>query len=140
MLLNKATDEWQKGLVEFMKSTFKGTSCGGTAPYPCPKCCCMAYRTWSEVQSHLLARGFDANFIHGEGNGNDSYEGNHCNEDATGDGGSVKDLVSSLIRGANNEQPNEHAKAFFQLLKKAEKELYPGCKEATKISFIVRLF
>jgi hypothetical protein len=26
------------------------------------------------------------------------------------------------------------------LLKEAEKELYPGCKEATKISFIVRLF
>jgi hypothetical protein len=56
--------------------------------------------------------------------------------------------VSSLIRGAiygeitgaNNEQPNEHAKVFFKLLKEAEKELYPGCKEATKISFIVRLF
>jgi hypothetical protein len=56
--------------------------------------------------------------------------------------------VSSLIRGAihgeityaNNEQSNEHAKAFFKLLKDAEKELYPGCKEATKISFIVRLF
>jgi hypothetical protein len=145
MLLNKATNEWQKGLV---KSTFEGTSHGGTAPCPCPKCCCMAYRTWSEVQSHLLARGFDANFIQGEGNGNDSDEDIHCNEDATGDSGSVKDLVSSLIRGAihgeitgaNNERPNEHAKAFFKLLKEAEKGLYPRCKEATKISFIVRLF
>jgi hypothetical protein len=56
--------------------------------------------------------------------------------------------VSSLIRGAihgeitgdNNEQPNEHVKAFFKLLKEVEKELNPGCKEATKISFIVRLF
>jgi hypothetical protein len=56
--------------------------------------------------------------------------------------------VSSLIRGAihgeitgdNNEQPNEHAKAFFKLLKEVEKELNPGCKEASKISFIVRLF
>jgi hypothetical protein len=63
MLLNKATDEWQKGLVEFMKSTFEGTSRGGTAPCPYLKCCCMTYRTRSEVQSHLLARGFDANFI-----------------------------------------------------------------------------
>jgi hypothetical protein len=131
-----------------MKSAFEGTSRGGTAPYSCPKCCCMAYRTRFEVQSHLLARGFDANFIQGEGNGNDSDEDNHCNEDAIGDGGSVKDLVSSLIRGAiygeitgaNNEQPNEHTKAFFKLLKEAEKELYPGCKEATKISFNVRLF
>ena len=54
--------------------------------------------------------------------------------------GFVKDLVSSLIRGAihgeitgaNNEQPNEHAKAFFKLLKETEKELYLGCKEANE--------
>jgi hypothetical protein len=87
MLLNRATDEWQKGLVKFMKSTFEGTSHGGTAPYPCPKCCYMAYKTRSEVQSHLLARGFDANFIQGEGNdnGNNLDEDNHCNEDATCD-------------------------------------------------------
>jgi hypothetical protein len=108
----------------------------------------MEYKTWSEVQSHLLARGFGAHFIQGEGNGNDLDEDNHCIEDAIGGGGSVKDLVSSLIRGAihghitgaNNEQPNEHAKAFFKLLKGLEKELYPGCKEATKVSFVVRLF
>jgi hypothetical protein len=45
MLLNKATNECQKGLMEFMKYTFEGTSRRGTAPCPCPKCCCMAYRT-----------------------------------------------------------------------------------------------
>jgi hypothetical protein len=58
-----------------------------------------------------------------EGNGNDSDE--DCNEDETGDCGSVKDLVSSLIKGAihgeitggNNERSNEHTKAFFKLLK-----------------------
>jgi hypothetical protein len=60
----------------------------------------MVYITWSEDQSHLLARGFDANFIQGEGNGNDSDEDSHCNEDATGDGDSIKDLVLLQIRGA----------------------------------------
>jgi hypothetical protein len=100
MLLNKATDEWQKGLVKFMKSTSEDTSRVGSAPCPCLKCCCMVYITWSEDQSHLLARGFDANFIQGEGNGNDSDEDSHCNEDATGDGDSIKDLVLLQIRGA----------------------------------------
>jgi hypothetical protein len=100
MLLYKAIDEWQKRLVEFKQNTFEGTSPGGTAPCQCPKCCCMTYRTRSEVQIQLLPRGFDANFIQGEGNGNDSDEVNHCNEVAIGNGGSVKDLVSSLIRGA----------------------------------------
>jgi hypothetical protein len=98
MLLDKATVVWQNGLLEFMKTTFESTTRGGTAPCPGPRCFCMAYKTRSEVKSHLLSRGFDADFIEGEGNGNDSDE--DCNEDITGDGDSVKDVVSSLVRGA----------------------------------------
>ena len=57
-------------------------------------------------------------------------------------------MVNSLIRGAihgeiignETEEPNESAKNFFKLLTEAKRELYPGCKEATKVSFIVRLF
>jgi hypothetical protein len=75
-------------------------------------------------------------------------EDNDCNEDATGDGGSIKYLVSSLIRGAihgeitgaNNEEPNEQAKAFFKLLKEVEKELYPGCKEVSRSEIVPMLF
>ena len=61
----------------------------------------------------------------------------------------VTNLVRSLIRGAihgeirdtdDNEQPNEHAKIFFKLLQEAEKKLYLGCEDATKVSFIVELF
>jgi hypothetical protein len=100
MLLDKAIDEWQNRLLEFMKTTFEGTSHRGTAPCPCPRCWCMAYKTRSMVQSHLLSRGFDANLIQGEGNDNDSGEDNDCNEDAIGDGGSIKDLVLLLIWGA----------------------------------------
>jgi fibrillarin-like rRNA methylase len=40
----------------------------------------------------------------------------------------------------DNEQSNKHAKIFLNLLKEAEKELYLGCTEATKVSFIVQLF
>jgi hypothetical protein len=49
-------------------------------------------------------------------------------------------LVRSLIRGAihgeirdtdSNEQPNEHAKIFLKLLQEVEKQLYPGCTDAT---------
>jgi len=68
-------------------------------------------------------------------------------EDQQSDGYGATNLVRSLIRGAihgeirdTNEQPNEHAKIFFKLLQEAEKELYPGCSYATKVSFIVQLF
>jgi hypothetical protein len=32
------------------------------------------------------------------------------------------------------------AKKLFRLLDELKKELYPGCKEVTKISFIVMIF
>jgi hypothetical protein len=52
--------------------------------------------------------------------------------------------MSVLIRGANSgntdEEPNESAKKFFELLKEAKQELYPGCSNLTKVSFMVRLF
>lgn len=149
MLLNRTSEEWQKGLENFLKTTFRGNSRGVTAPCPCTRCRCLLYRKQSEVQKHLLSRGFDSEFIkgEGEGDGKELDEDNACDE-GTGDGGSINDLVSSLIRGAihgeiigtSNEEPNESAKTFFNLLKEAEKDLYPECKEATKVSFIMRLF
>ena len=44
------------------------------------------------------------------------------------------------IDGGNRENPNDDAETFYNLLKDAEQELYPGCKKFTKLSFIVRLF
>ncbi|KAK3219476.1 hypothetical protein Dsin_013446 [Dipteronia sinensis] len=40
----------------------------------------------------------------------------------------------------DREIPNDDARRFYNLLKDAEQELYPGCKKFTKLSFIVRLF
>jgi hypothetical protein len=61
----------------------------------------------------------------------------------TDDASSATNLVSAVIRGAssgnNNEQPNESAKKFYDLLKDAQQELCPGSK-LTKISFMVKLF
>jgi hypothetical protein len=58
----------------------------------------------------------------------------------------ASNLIKSLIRGeirgeiGDEDEPNEQAKVFFKLLQEAKKELYPGCKDGTKISFIVELF
>ncbi|RVW28901.1 hypothetical protein CK203_111943 [Vitis vinifera] len=38
------------------------------------------------------------------------------------------------------EKPNKDAKIFYNLLREADHELYPGCKKYTKLSFIIRLF
>uniref|UniRef100_A0A453MN89 Uncharacterized protein n=4 Tax=Aegilops tauschii subsp. strangulata TaxID=200361 RepID=A0A453MN89_AEGTS len=49
-------------------------------------------------------------------------------------------IPEGSAEGRSNEEAGGCAKAFFALLKDAEKELYPGCKELTKLSFIVRLY
>ena len=52
----------------------------------------------------------------------------------------VGNVCGSSSGARKNQEPNGCAKEFFKLLKEVKKELYPGCKEATKLSFIVRLF
>jgi len=99
----------------------------------------------------LIHRGFSESFIQGEGEEKYSFGGiseGVGNEGGTGDRDSVKDMMESLIRcsihveimDTESEEPNESAKTFYKLLTEAKRELYPGFKEATKVSFIVRLF
>ncbi|KAL0284138.1 UNVERIFIED_CONTAM: hypothetical protein Sangu_2474500 [Sesamum angustifolium] len=38
------------------------------------------------------------------------------------------------------EKPNEQVKIFYKLLDDAQKELYPGCKQFSKLAFLIRLF
>ena len=38
------------------------------------------------------------------------------------------------------EKPNKDANKFYNLLREADHELYPGCKKFTKLSFIISLF
>ncbi|KAG6502953.1 hypothetical protein ZIOFF_035242 [Zingiber officinale] len=38
------------------------------------------------------------------------------------------------------EGPNEYAKKFYNLLEDVKQELYPGCKNFTKLSFTIRLY
>jgi hypothetical protein len=54
----------------------------------------------------------------------------------------IKSLIRGEIRGeiGDEDETNGHANVFFKLLQEAKKELYPGCEDGTKISFIVELF
>ena len=140
----------------------------------------MSYRPQSEVQCHVLTRGFDKDFImEGEVSDVELHNqdarpadvevhndapppidvqvANEVTSQEIGDDNNEQgapseelgatNMVRSLIRAAicgeitdDNEQPNEHAKIFLKLLQEAEKQLYPGCTKATKVSFIVELF
>jgi len=96
MRLDKASAEWQQGLTDFLDSTFGGSSKGGTAPCPCSACRSMSFRKWSDVQKHLLRKGFDESFIREqesicEGLGIDD-------DDDVDDRAGTQEMLHSLIR------------------------------------------
>jgi hypothetical protein len=119
----------------------------------------LAFGTQDVVEKHLFDRGFYPEFAKHKRRQraprgpepepepvavNDDEE---FGEGEVADTGNVNSLLGSLISGTINgqlpgvtEKPNESADIFFKLLEEARKELYPGCKEATKVSFVVRLF
>jgi hypothetical protein len=93
----------------------------------------MSFRKRSDVQKHLLRKGFDESFIREQ---ESICEGSAIDgDDDVDDRAGTQDLLHSLICGTirgeiDEEQPNEKAKKFFKLLQEA-KELFLGCTEAT---------
>jgi hypothetical protein len=161
ILLPKSDERWQAGYKDFIEDAFGGRYRGRTAACPCMRCCCLAFGTQDVVEKHLFDKGFYPEFAKRKHRQraprgpepepepepvavNDDEE---FGEGEVADTGNVNSLLGSLISGTINgqlpgviEKPNESAEIFFKLLEEARKELYPGCKEATKVSFVVRLF
>lgn len=55
----------------------------------------------------------------------------------------IRNIISGTIHHGqtrDEEEADKQAEIFLKLLEQAKKELYPGCKNATKVSFIVELF
>jgi hypothetical protein len=146
MRLDQTSAEWQQGLSEYLDRAFGGSSKGGTAPCPCSQCRSTSYRKFSDVQKHLLRRGFDEGFIREEESICEGSAVHDHDDDDVDDRAGTTNLIHSLIKGTirgeitDEEQPNEMAQKFFNLLEEARKELYPGCTEATQVSFIVKMF
>ena len=47
-----------------------------------------------------------------------------------------------MFEGSNigQEGPNEDARKFYKFVEEGKKELYPGCKNFSILSFIIRIF
>jgi hypothetical protein len=55
----------------------------------------------------------------------------------------IRNIISGTIHHGHirdEEEADKQAQIFLKLLEKAKKELYAGCKNATKVPFIVELF
>jgi hypothetical protein len=55
----------------------------------------------------------------------------------------IRNIISGTIhhgKTKDEEEADKQVENFLKLLEQAKKELYPGCKNATEVSFIVELF
>ena len=147
MLLPNTDPAWQVEFEKFIEYTFEGTYVGETTTCPCGMCRGMAYMSREDVEEHVFHRGLDNDFIKSKTvvRTAEPMDDDACNFSEDGAEGSVKNLLSSLISGTcygeiNEDEPNVAAKKIFKLMEEGRKELYPRCKEASQVSFIVRLF
>ena len=111
------------------------------------------------MYDHLLDNGIARNYVrwlmHGE---YEFYEPTNTGNSGT-NGSDMHDEMEEMLNDAfgmsmpNEESErsppvheefesilNENANKFYNLLREAEHELYPGCTKFTKLSFIIRLF
>ncbi|GAU37278.1 hypothetical protein TSUD_160290 [Trifolium subterraneum] len=124
--------------------------------------------TRAEVDCHLHRWGFEPSYenweYHGESSSDSSDDSDSMDiEDDIGNGvdhemsddPQIFNMLYEMHRSTNanreevfedpmpsniNEEPNKKAKRFYGLVKDAEQQLYPGCKNFSKLSFIIRLF
>ncbi|XP_058763039.1 uncharacterized protein LOC131636447 [Vicia villosa] len=143
------SQEYINGVTRFLDFAFtNGRPQGGELLCPCAKCKNIYWKTRDIIGDHLIAKGFldgyDVWLHHGEklqrsmeiGDGMEDQEGSHDDihgllHDKYGDRAEAHGV---------HEGPNDEARTFYNLIKEAEQELYPGCKDFSLLSFTIRLY
>ncbi|XP_021724808.1 uncharacterized protein LOC110692126 [Chenopodium quinoa] len=140
----KWSDEYDQGVDEYVKKAFATKSQGNQICCPCSLCHYRFWRNEGVVRDHKICNGFVPRTdnllnlginIQREETILDRDEGSNPNE-------FDDDIVGLLhdARDAFREGPNDEAKKFLRLVEEGQEELYPGSKNHSKLSFMIRLF
>ena len=160
-------DEYRIAVSQFVDYACEIASLRGTLKCPCKRCGNRLFLKPEEVKTHLICDGMDKNYaksiwvFHGEeqliasesegdeATGSDELDHQNIDMhgmlcDALGMSNMVNETNSGSYEcfGAEGEGLglDEEAENFYRLLEKANQELYPGCKNFNKLSFIIRLY
>ena len=157
-LKNRIDPKYVEGMDTFLEFAYSQQGVNNRIRCPCNKCRNTCYKYKSDIRHHLLHNGFLKTYDkiwanHGEVSNMTSESSNLYQDSASkeynfeeGDIiGMVHDVFGFINMDAigndqhNNEEPNENARNFFNLLKDADPDLDPNCENMSKLSFIVRL-
>lgn len=154
----RTSDVYDAGANEFLDFAFQNASVEGKISCPCKKCKLLSRVNREDAYDHLIVFGFLEEYttwvFHRElksssTSNNDVQRNDSSNMHIDMDGllhetfgyhdGSQNDVDDDIHVEAEH-QPHDQAEIFYKFVDDANKELYPGCKNFTKLSFIVRLF
>ncbi|XP_060210618.1 uncharacterized protein LOC132637562 [Lycium barbarum] len=147
------TEEYSRGVNNFLDKAFERASQGDEILCPCKKCVNRYWHYKNVVEDHLVVEGFVDNYtewvFYGEGfysrNAphpiNDDEDSNLCDD--------IDGLLHDTFRNVEGEPTHEEvgreglsedAKNFFKLLEEGKQKLYLGSETFTKLSFTIRLY
>ncbi|XP_074266925.1 uncharacterized protein LOC141590217 [Silene latifolia] len=149
MYLPRRLPEFENGVTEFLNASFSKAVHGNQIRCPCKRCKNRYWLKRHEVFDHLIGFGFVENYVVWIFHGEDELSNETINEPPH-ENHNFHDNTDTLLEhrfrnpyeGSTNVQngPNDEAKKFYRMLEEGEQELYPGCKNFSKLSFIIRLF
>ena len=141
------SDEYMKGVEEFMQFLRGKFSEDEEILCPCSICLNQMYRHQTMVQRHLLMNGIQSSYTkwihHGEELDVDVVE-MHVTDDGAGHDGDIdavrfEELLEGLQTAAVEEGGIADDLFLTNLMAEAKRELYPGCTKFSKFSFVVKL-
>ena len=141
------SDEYMKGVEEFMQFVRGKFSEDEEILCPCSICLNQMYRHQTMVQRHLLMNGIQSSYTkwihHGEELDVDVVE-MHVTDDGAGHDGDIdavrfEELLEGLQTAAVEEGGIADDLFLTNLMAEAKRELYPGCTKFSKFSFVVKL-
>ena len=131
--------QWSKecgiGVEQYIERAFAIEGKGNAIHCPCKVCHRRNWLCRDTVKDHMIAKGFvilpeeEIEVV------NDEYETINVEELNNFD-----DRIDDLLHDTLRNGLNEDTKNFYKLVKEGQEELYPGCKDFSRLSFLIRLF
>ncbi|CAH9076712.1 unnamed protein product [Cuscuta europaea] len=148
MKLPRIHPKYKDGVNEFLNLAFTRAAVDGCINCPCKKCVFRDLHNWENVHSHLICHGFVEGYtlwnFHGEGLPSMEIEQSmdcDSNDEGLNDIDDIDMLLNDTFGNlGEGEEQNAGANNFFKLMEEGKKELYPGCKNFSKLSFTIRLY
>lgn len=137
--LPRFSEEYRKGVKDFVENAMVNYAVENELKCPCSQCKSKQWWGPEHVYNHLVCKGPSlevAEWIYDVSNLKGGTDLMDCEVNI----GFEDDLNQMLNITYANRGPNVDARKFYRLVEDGKKPLYPGCKQFSRLSFLVKLY